>query len=187
MSIESYLGELIAGGYRLTTTSNEADGGTQVVSIPLVKRAERAAIGEELVAALKRRYWSDGNVDWANTLVEWAREHQGEWLRSGIEYPAEKHFDQSSLYGPEADEAPGFWVDGNGATITGKLVAKGGESELSDADLEAAIKGEGAGNAFRVRCSDAPVKGNQRSLILFGGLEADRATLSFVPIQVVET
>lgn len=186
MSIESYLGKLLGSGYRLTTTGNEADGGVEVVSIPLVKRAEQCAIGEGLVAALQRRYWSEGNLEWANTLVGWVREQHGDWLASGLEYPPEKHFDQSSLYGPESDESPAFWVDGNGATIAGKIVAKG-DSELSDSELETKIKAEGSGNSFRVRCSDAPVKGNVRSLILFGGVEADGKTLSFVPIQVVET
>ncbi len=186
MSIESYLQGLVDGGYRLTTTSNEGDGGAQVVSIPVVKRAERAAIGEGLVATLKKRYWGEANIEWANTLVDWAREHHGEWLRSGIDYPAEKHFDQSSLYGPESDEDPGFWVDGNGSTIGGKLVAKGAEPELSETELKAAVEA-GGGYWFRVRCSDAPVKGNVRSLVLLGGAEAGAQTLSFVAIQVVET
>ena len=70
MSIENYLQGLVDGGYRLTTTSNEDDGGAQVVSIPVVKRAERAAIGEGLVATLKKRYWGEANIEWTNTLVE---------------------------------------------------------------------------------------------------------------------
>ena len=187
MSIENYLQGLVDGGYRLTTSSNENDGGALVVSIPLVKRADRAAVGDKLVAVLKDGYWSDGNVDWANTLVEWARENHGEWLNSGVDYPAEKHFDQSSLYGPESDQEPAFWVDGNGSTINGKLVARGADPTVGHDELDARIKAEGAGYSFRLRCSDAPVKGNVRSLILFGGVEAGGQTLSFVAIQVVET
>jgi hypothetical protein len=188
-SAGAYLGGLLKEGYRLTTTCNEADGGMELVSLPLLRRADRVATSEKHLARMVESRRNDLQMDVENTLVDWVREHRSGWF-DAVGYTEGQHRDLRSFYDPDRDEDPVFWTKMTasiGSSDHGSLIAVSDARILPMEVVEDRIREAGTYHSFCFRCSDAPIDNNALSLILLGTLEKDHTTVSFVPIEMVHT
>lgn len=187
-TIEDYLGALLEQGFTLDTHCNEADGGGPLVKVPLLTRAERMATSAAHIAKLDTFGRDDLRKDIANTLVDWVRTNHIDRFQRGHDYSS--HSDQRMNYSPDNDAAPAFWVKetaDTGSSDHGSLYFENDTRALPIEIVRKRLQKLSQYCNFCFRASDGPVDDNVVSLILLGGLEPDRTTLSFVWFEMIHT
>lgn len=187
-TIADYLGLLLEQGFVMDTHCNEADGGGAVVSIPLLMREERMATSAAHMAKVSTFGYNDLKKDIDNTLVDWVRTHHLD--RFALERDYSNYPDQRIHYSPDNDGEPAFWVKPTAATGSadhGSLYFDNETRALPVEMVQRRIQTLASYYDFCFRASDAPVRDNVTTLIMLGGLEPDKTTLSFIWFEMVHT
>lgn len=190
-SIGGWLRALVELGYRFDTGCNEADGSQVVVTTPLVTVQETSSLAEAFVTANTGRM-SPLALDVWNTVVLDVGTRFGSNFSARSTPSGTNRADMRSFYEPELGPTPRFWF---------KATASGGVSDLHPAratredrvlpvavlDEKLRVLGAEVYTAFHLRFNDAPVLNNQRTVLVFGGLEKDRASVSYAAVTVIHT
>lgn len=190
-SIGGWLRALVELGYRFDTGCNEGDGSQLVVTTPLVTVQANSSLSEGFLTAHAARMTPLALDVWNTVVLDVGARFGSTFSAGGAPSDPNRPGPRSS-FEPERGPTPRFWF---------KATASGGVSDLHPAratradrvlpvtvlDEKLRCLGAEVYTTFHLRFNDAPVSDNQRTVLVFGGLEKDRASVSYAAVTVIHT